>query len=109
MSPQASSQAAAYYAHNYNGGAYGFSPHRHGWRQQPRDARHAPPSASTSPQEKNVASLHMEKAATHNKESSAEVTPPPVVRKVTEKKASGRDSPNTIDTMAETESVVESS
>lgn len=84
MSPQANSQAAAYYAHNYNGGAYGFSPHRRGWRQ------------------------HHEHLSIPQVEKT-DVTPPPAVRKVTD---SGRDSPvtaTTAETLAESESIVESS
>ena len=98
MSPQASSQAAAYYAHNYNGGAYGFSPHRHSLRQH-RDTRRPPTSGS--PSDKNGT------PPTSNKESNTDVTPPPTVRKVTEN-GSGRDSPVTactVETLAETESV----
>lgn len=107
MSPQASSQAAAYYAHNYNGGAYGFSPHRRGWRHQPHDVRNTP-SATTSPQDKNGVGTKFDHAANGGKEPNT-VTPPPIVRKVTEK---GRESPvttATVETMAETESILEES
>jgi len=106
MSPQASSQAAAYYAHNYNGAVYGFSPHRHGWRQHNEPRRS--PTTSASPHDKNELARKMEKVGS-GKESAADgVTPPPVVRKVTD---NGRDSPvtaATVETLAETESIVES-
>ena len=95
MSPQASSQAAAYYAQNYNGGPYGFSPHRHSWRQ--------PHHPSSSP---GVTRKLNQTPVKQQPESSSEiVTPPPAVRKVTE---NGRDSPVTAETMAESESIVDS-
>jgi hypothetical protein len=95
MSPQASSQAAAYYSQSYNGGPYGFSPHRHSWRQ--------PHHPSSSP---GVTRKLNQTPVKQQPESSSEiVTPPPAVRKVTE---NGRDSPVTAETMAESESIVDS-
>lgn len=99
MSPQANSQAAAYYAHAYGNGAYGVSPSRRGWRQ-PRDAKNtliakrrpSPDKAGDKPEKAEV------------------VTPPPTVRKVTEHGGERVTSPATVqtmETMAESESIVE--
>jgi hypothetical protein len=94
MSPQANSQAAAYYAHTYGSGAYGHSPSRRGWRQ-PRVGnnfsvdRRTPNKVGDKP------------------DTTQDVTPPPTVRKVTNHGADRVTSPATVETTAESESVVE--
>jgi hypothetical protein len=92
MSPQANSQAAAYYAHTYGSGAYGVSTSR--WRQ-PRDAKNSTEQRRTPEKAEDM------------RDKTQDVTPPPTVRKVTEQGADRVTSPATVETMAESESVVE--
>lgn len=90
MSPQASSQAAAYYAHTYGSSAYGASPRRQGWRQPqevPKNTLEGVPSSN----EHNAG----------DKPEKDDVTPP---QKVTAEGAESVSSA-TVETMAESESI----
>jgi hypothetical protein len=98
MSPQANAQAAAYYAHAYGSGAYGVSHGRHGWRQ-PHDAKNT-----------SIAKQRLSPDKAGDKPMKAEVvTPPPMVRKVTERgeRVTSPATVQTVETMAESESIVE--
>lgn len=98
MSPQANSQAAAYYAHAYGSGAYSASPGFHGWRQ-PRDAKNT-----------LIAKQRPSPDKAEDKPVKAEdLTPPPTVRKVTERgeRLNSPATVQTVETTAESESIVE--
>jgi hypothetical protein len=94
MSPQANSQIAAYYAHTYGSGAYGVSPSYRGYRQ-PRVAKNS------------MKELRSPEKVEDKPDTTLDVTPPPTVRKVTEQGADRVTSPVTVETLAESESVVE--
>jgi hypothetical protein len=92
MSPQANSQAAAYYAYSYPTHYY-MSPHRHGGRRTP------PHKSSPAPSHNGNKEELLQKV----EENGVELAPHAQICKPAE--SSGRSSPATVATMAESESV----